>query len=78
MKKIIKAQFVVLLIGFLFAWTNFTVELISWLNQKTCTLGCTKLGTIPFLTPCFGGAIFFTIAFVLSMLLLKRSKKIVN
>jgi len=74
--KTIKAQFIVLLIGTLFAWTNFTVELVSWLNKKACTLGCAEPGTIPFLTPCFGGAIFFTIAFILSIVIWGKSKTI--
>jgi hypothetical protein len=78
MRKIIKAQFIVLLIGFLFAWTNFIIEMISWLNKKACILGCAKQGTIPFLTPCFGGAIFFTIALILSILILKKSKTVIN
>lgn len=75
MKNLIKAQFIVLLIGFLFAWTNFTIELISWWNKKNCALGCASAGTIPFLTPCFGGAIFFTIAFILSIVIMKTYKK---
>jgi hypothetical protein len=75
MKKLIKAQFIVLLIGFLFAWTNFTIEMISWLNKKACVIGCAEKGTIPFLTPCFGGAIFFTIALILSISILKKFKK---
>jgi hypothetical protein len=74
MLKLIKAQFIVLLIGFLFAWTNFTIELVSWLNKKSCALRCADPGTIPFLTPCFGGAIFFTIAFILSVLIWEKSK----
>jgi len=76
MKNLVKAQFIVLLIGFLFAWTNFTIELVSWLNKKSCALGCAKPGTIPFLTPCFGGAIFFTIAFILSIIILRKTKSL--
>jgi len=75
MKSLIKAQFIVLLIGFLFAWTNFIIELINWWNKKSCSLGCADAGTIPFLTPCFGGAIFFTIAFILSIVIMKAYKK---
>lgn len=75
MKKLIKAQLIVLLVGFLFAWTNFTIEMVSWLNKKACVLGCAKEGTIPFLTPCFGGAIFFTIAFILIIAISKKLKK---
>jgi hypothetical protein len=75
MKKIIVAQFVVLLLGTLFAWVNFAYELVSWLNERACPLGCpTTPGTNPFLTPCFYGALFFTAAFVLSAVLLRKSR----
>lgn len=70
MKKVILSQFFVLLVGTVFAWTNFIAELFSWLNDKACTTGCAA-GKIanPFLTPCFYGAIFFTLAFLLSLVL---------
>ncbi|MFA5022361.1 MAG: hypothetical protein WC508_04755 [Patescibacteria group bacterium] len=72
MKKIVLSQFIVLLVGTVFAWTNFSVELFSWLNQKKCAFSCTStLATNPFLTPCFYGAIFFTLAFVLSIIIVK-------
>jgi len=72
MKKVILAQFIVLLIGTLFAWTNFFMELISWMKKNACTTGCAANTSCPFLTPCFGGAIFFTIAFILSIIILKK------
>jgi hypothetical protein len=72
MKKLIFAQFIVLLVGTLFAWTNFTIELIDWLEKRACTTGCVANLTNPFLTPCFGGAIFFTVAFILSAVILKK------
>jgi len=72
-KKLIIAQFIILLGGTLFAWTNFTIELINWLNKKACTTGCAVGLVNPFLTPCFYGAIFFTIAFILSALILRKS-----
>lgn len=75
MKKIITAQFIVLLCGTLFAWANFGMELSSWLGKSACTAGCTVNSANPFFTPCFGGAIFFTIAFVLSIIILKKSNK---
>jgi hypothetical protein len=75
MKKLILSQFIILLLGVLFAWTNFTIELVDWLHKKACTLGCAAAGVNPFLTPCFYGAIFFTISFVLSALILRKSKK---
>ncbi|MFZ3054527.1 MAG: hypothetical protein WA091_00890 [Minisyncoccales bacterium] len=73
MKKIILTQFFVLLAGTLFAWFNFANELIAYNQSTSCTLGCTA-GTNPFLTPCFFGAIFFTAAFILSLILVKKSK----
>jgi hypothetical protein len=75
MKNIILSQFVVLLLGTVFAWGNFILELISWLQKKECITGCTVGLVNPFLTPCFYGAIFFTIAFILSAVLLIKSKK---
>ena len=81
MKKIIKIQFFVLLVATIFGWSNFTIELFDWLNQKVCTTGCSISGEIknPFLTPCFYGAIFFTLAFLLNlsmMVLYRRTKRL--
>ena len=73
MKKLIKTQFFVLLLGTVFAWGNFGVELNNWLNDKACTTGW-AVGANPFVTPCFFGALFFTLAFVLSIKMLKKSK----
>jgi len=73
MRKIIITQFIVLFIGTLFAWFNFAQELINWLQKRACTAGC-AIGLVnPFLTPCFYGAIFFTVAFVLSLILIKKN-----
>ena len=84
MKKLIISQFIILSIGTLFAWTNFVKEFIAWQNNKPCKTGCTfnidgafpvaTTPTIPnpFLTPCFYGAIFFTIAFILGLFILKK------
>jgi len=76
MKKIIQAQFIVLLMGTLFAWYNFFRELINWLNDRTCITGCALNMVNPFLSPCFYGAIFFTIAFILSAIILKKKHNI--
>ena len=75
MKKVALTQFIVLFIGTLFAWSNFFIELIDWLNDRACTTGCTANVVNPFLTPCFYGAIFFTMAFILSAIILKRIRK---
>jgi hypothetical protein len=74
MRKIILVQFIVLLLGTVFAWANFGLELNSWLQEKECATGCfVGQGTQnPFLSACFFGAIFFTIAFILSILILKK------
>jgi len=74
MKKIILVQFGILLVGVLFAWTNFSLEMIAWLRTQPCPTGCALPGTNPFLTPCFGGAIFFTAAFICSCVLLSKSR----
>lgn len=77
MKKIVIAQFFVLLLGMLFAWVNFSYELVDWLNKRACQLGCpTAPGTNPFLTPCFYGALFFTAAFILSAVILRKSRTV--
>ncbi len=75
MKKIIWIQFFVLLAGTLFAWGNFILEMIDYLNERACSTGC-AIGVVnPLSTPCFYGAIFFTLAFILSSIILKKAKK---
>jgi len=74
MKKILIIQFFVLLAGMLFAWFNFSKELISYYANTSCAFGCAA-GVNPFLTPCFGGAVFFTIAFILHLILVKKASK---
>jgi len=73
MQKVIWAEFLVLLGGTIFAWSNFTKELYNWYQDKVCTTGC-AVGVNPFYTPCFYGAVFFLIAFVLSAIILKNVK----
>ena len=65
-KKLINTQYYVLLVGTLFAWSVFSIELYSWLKEINCPVGCPVNTQNPFLTPCFGGATFFLIAFILS------------
>lgn len=74
MRKIIWMQFIVLLCGTLFAWFNFAQELVDWLAQRACAAGCAAGSANPFFAPCFYGAIFFTIAFILSAVLLRKNK----
>lgn len=79
MKKLILTEVYVLLAGTVFAWGNFSLELYSWLNQKSCLVSCTASQVAnPFLTPCFFGAIFFTIAFIISVLIYNKYKSASN
>ena len=78
MKNIIVSQFIVLLVGTVFAWGNFSYELYLWLNRQACTIGCyATTGSLvnPFFTPCFYGALFFLTAFILSCFLLRLQLK---
>ncbi|MFH0846421.1 MAG: hypothetical protein V1851_03430 [Patescibacteria group bacterium] len=74
MKNILISQFIILLAGTLFAWGNFGYELYAWVcaGEK---VGCAVGVVNPFYTPCFFGAIFFTLAFILSILSLKKHNK---
>ena len=72
MRKLLLAEFMVLLGGTVFAWYNFALEFINWINGKICTTGCSVDLTNPFLSKCFFGAVFFTIALILSMIMLKK------
>lgn len=72
MRKLLLAEFVVLLGGTIFAWYNFALEFVNWTNGKVCTTGCSVDLTNPFLSKCFFGAVFFTIALILSMIMLKK------
>ncbi len=75
MKKLIIAQFYLLLVGMLFAWTNFSIELYRWIGLQSNSFGCTPGAANPFMTACFYGAIFFTISFVVSALMYAHIKK---
>ena len=71
MKKLILMQFYVLLGGTVFAWYNFFKELTGSSSCVSCSQGSLD----KLFTPCFGGAIFFTIAFILNLILLKNKNK---
>ena len=66
---VVKIQFFVLLGGTVFAWYNFLSEYFAWKKGKQCKGGCPTNAKSPFLTPCFGGAVFFTVAFILNLLI---------
>jgi hypothetical protein len=76
MKKIVKIQFFILLIGAVFAITNFANILFAWLNNKDCTEGCLPPAelTNPFLTPEFYSALFLVLALILNFIILVGTK----
>lgn len=74
MRTLIIWQFVVLALGTAFAWGNFIYELVNWLAKIECKTGCAVGLANPFLTPCFYGALFFTLAFILSWMMMKKMK----
>ncbi len=75
-KKLVFTQFIVLLLGTIFAWTNLGLETYNYLNQKPCQFSCTAGQVVnPVFTPCFYGALFFLTAFILSAIMLKQSRK---
>lgn len=77
MKKLINIQFYILLVGTVFAWSNFFIELFDWMNNQACTTGCSASGEVvnPFFTPCFYGAIFFALAFIVSIMMMIKGRK---
>jgi len=75
MKKLIIIQFVLLLAGTIFAWSNFGIEYHNWLEKQQCTTGCAIGLTNPFLTPCFYGAIGFALALILSALIWRAENR---
>jgi hypothetical protein len=74
MNKLIAFQFVVLLIGTLFSWFQFSDDLLSWLNNKDCSIGCVENVSSPFIGLSFYGALLFTAGFVLNILIGKKEK----
>ncbi|MFA7201506.1 MAG: hypothetical protein WC099_00655 [Candidatus Paceibacterota bacterium] len=74
MKKLIQAEFILLLVGTLFAWTNFAIEFIDWINGRACSTGCAVGLVNPFLTPCFYGALMFLTTFIISAILYTKNK----
>ena len=74
MKKILVWQFSILLAGTLFAWSSFGYELYNWICAGKL-VGCAINVSNPFYSSCFYGAIGFTVAFILSIISLKKFGK---
>ncbi len=71
MKKIVKIQSLILLIGSVFALTNFANLLFAWLNSKDCANGCLPPEDLvnPFFTAEFYAALFLILALLLNLIL---------
>lgn len=70
-KKLMIIQIIVLLGGTIFAWYNWVREYLAICQSCGSTQN-------PFLSPCFGGAITFSIALILASLIYcleQKSKK---
>jgi hypothetical protein len=79
-KKIINRLFWILLVGTVFAWSNFFYELYLYMNSEVSAISCGNFqeGSAlpnPFLTPCFYGAIMFALALTQIIVLKKQSSK---
>ncbi|PIR43081.1 hypothetical protein COV24_04595 [candidate division WWE3 bacterium CG10_big_fil_rev_8_21_14_0_10_32_10] len=62
--------------GTMFAWTNFSLELIKFINAGGGEIvGCSgALVTNPFLTPCFYGSALFLTAMIVAFILKSKVK----
>lgn len=61
---LIKLEFVVLLAGTIYAWYNWYLVLVG--KCKTCSI---SVHENPFSSKCFWGALFFTGAFIVNILM---------
>lgn len=80
MKKITNRLFWILLVGTIFAWSNFFYEVYMYMNREVSAVSCGNFQTgtelpHPMMTPCFYGAIMFALAFSQIILLKRKSNK---
>ena len=80
MKKITNRLFWILLVGTIFAWSNFFYELYLYMNQEVSAVSCGNFLTDsslpnPVMTPCFYGAIMFALALTQVIVLRKELNK---
>ena len=68
---------VLLVAGTIFAWSNFTFELVKFLNAENQPItGCSgNFVANPFTTVCFYGALFFSAGLIASLVALKEQGK---
>jgi len=72
-----KRLIVLLVAGTIFAWSNFTFELVKFLNAENQPItGCSgNFVANPFTTVCFYGALFFSAGLIASLVALKEQGK---
>jgi len=63
-----------LVAGTLFAWGSFVHTAWSFFNRQACTLGCPEITTL-WAASCLWGALTFSLALVVALVVRLRSKK---
>ena len=63
-----------LVAGTLFAWGNFINTAWNFYNNRVCTLGCPEITTL-WAASCLWGALTFSLALVVALVIRLRSKK---
>lgn len=76
MKKLVLAEVIITLAGTLFAWTNFGLEMYNYVCEIEGSFTCNPSLVNPIYTPCFYGAIVFTISFIVSILIYRKLKSV--
>jgi hypothetical protein len=78
LKRIINERYMLyfLIFSFLFAWTNFAIELKGVTPKEGALIApCPAGGRNPFTSACFFGSILFTLGLITSYFVLKNSKQ---
>ena len=74
MRKIAFLQLLILLLGTFNAWINFPRDFAAFVTEVPCVGDCNSLINV-LMSLHFWGAVFFTIATILSVLMLKEDVK---
>jgi len=63
-----------LLVGVVFALSNFGLQLMKFYSGSGEQVSCSGvLISNPFMTPCFFGAMFFLISFIVSVVIVRKN-----
>lgn len=71
-----KRLWILLIAGTIFAWSNFSLELIKFYSSNTEKLSCSGVPTNNvFLTPCFFGAAVFLLTLIVATIIKYRKEE---